>query len=97
VHAVSKAQKEIRASSYIIVPTLVLYASHSIIPTHQTESLKSADIILNVKHIQQIAPYIGNRICLKQINNAVHDVFLSSKEVRTKAFEEMFLWLEHYE
>jgi len=40
---------------------------------------------------------MGREITLYEIENAMHDIFLSKAPVREKAFKLMFRWLKHLE
>jgi alpha-beta hydrolase superfamily lysophospholipase len=53
----------------------------------------SKDIVLNVEDIKRVGLNLGDKVTLMSIDNALHDIFLSSKEVRAIAFDNMFSWL----
>jgi len=92
--AVSGAQAKLKKHSAIKVPTLILHSSKSINPKKMSEEAQRSDCVLNVEHIRQIGPKLGQAITLIEIKDALHDIFLSKVEVRNHAFEEMFGWLE---
>ena len=56
------------------------------------EAMKK-DIVLNVEDIKKRGVKLGSQITLLEVKNAMHDIFLSPKVVREKAFEGMFEWL----
>jgi alpha-beta hydrolase superfamily lysophospholipase len=92
--AVVKAQSMLKHQSDIKVPTFVMHGSKSLIPKKYTKEAQTSDCVLNVDDILHIAPHLGKQITMVEIKDAVHDVFLSEEEVRNKAFDEMFGWLE---
>ena len=47
--------------------------------------------------MRRIAATIGTQVTIYEIENAMHDIFLSKEPVREKAFDIMFRWLEHCE
>jgi hypothetical protein len=53
----------------------------------------SKDIVLNVEDIKRVRLKLGGKVTLLSIDHALHDFFLSSKEVRAIAFINMFSWL----
>ena len=53
----------------------------------------SSDIVLNIEDIKKIGSKLGTQVTLLDIDNALHDIFLSPKEIREEAFDEMFAWL----
>jgi alpha-beta hydrolase superfamily lysophospholipase len=55
-----------------------------------------ADAVLNVEHISKYAPMLGKNVTEIVIANGLHDLFLSAREARTKAYGCMFEWLEKY-
>ncbi len=92
VKAIIEAQKALSSLS-IKVPVLVLYSSRSAKPKKYSPKVKQADIILDVEDIKRIAPRIKATISMVEIPNAMHDVFLSEKQVREYAYGETFAWL----
>ena len=53
----------------------------------------SKDIVLNIEDIKRVGIKLGDSVTLLRIENAQHDIFLSSKVVREVAFDKMFSWL----
>ncbi len=56
--------------------------------------LLKTDMVLNVDHIRKFGEKLGPDVTFAEIPGAIHDVFLSRKEVREQAFHELFSWLE---
>jgi alpha-beta hydrolase superfamily lysophospholipase len=76
---------------------LILHSHHSKKMLKFQEAAHSADIVLNVEHMKNIGPKLGSNLKIIEIQNGMHDLFLSQKEVREKAFEEMFGWLSVFD
>lgn len=92
VVAIDKAQKKLEESN-ITVPILVMHSSDSIkISTFSKEAM-SKDIVLNIEDIKRVGAKLGKKVTLLKIENAQHDIFLSTKTVREAAFDKMFSWL----
>lgn len=92
--AISTAQKEL-GNSDISVPILVLHSSRSSKPKVFSEDALRADIVLNVEDMKSVGANLGSRVSFIEIENGMHDLFLSPKKVRAKAFEEIFGWLDN--
>jgi hypothetical protein len=56
-----------------------------------------ADLLLNVTTMRHAAATMGQNVTIYEIENAIHDIFLSKQPVREKAFNLMFRWLKHLE
>ena len=54
-------------------------------------------IVLNINDMTRIGVKLWAEVTLLEIENAQHDIFLRSKTVRKKAFEEMFYFLNSIE
>ncbi len=50
-------------------------------------------MVLNVEHIRKYGEKLGDDVTFAKIDGAIHDVFLSKKDVREKAFEASFKFL----
>ncbi|MFA7272283.1 MAG: alpha/beta hydrolase [Crocinitomicaceae bacterium] len=92
VLAIYKAQQNLNHSK-ITVPVLLLHSHRSLKMKKFKEAAHSADIVLNVEHMKKIGPKLGKNVTLIEIQNGMHDLFLSKKAARETAFEEMFRWL----
>ena len=90
--AISRAQNKLLESN-IEVPVLVMHSSRSRSISTFSQEAMSSDIVLNIEDIKRIGSKLGKRVTLMDIDNALHDVFLSPKKVREAAFNEMFAWL----
>jgi alpha-beta hydrolase superfamily lysophospholipase len=50
------------------------------------------DTVLDIEDIKRIGVTLG-KVTLLEIDNAMHDIFLSPKAVRDDAFDKMFSWI----
>lgn len=76
------------------IPMLILHSSKSIRPLMYSKEIEVCDIVLNIEDIKRIGSEIGIKKTLIAIKNAKHDVFLSKKEARQQAFNEVENWLK---
>ena len=94
--AIVEAQKRL-ADSKIKIPILLLHSGASLIPKKHSKEVFVKDTVLNVEDMKRIGPTLGENVKLIAIQNGMHDLFLSMKDVRENAFKEMFDWLRVYE
>lgn len=95
IYAINKAQKKLHLKSDIEIPILILHSDASVNPKKWHNILKKTDMVLNVNHIKKHGKKLGNDVTYAEIPNAIHDVFLSEKKVRDKAFKAVFDFLSN--
>lgn len=94
--AAHRAQKRMRRGIGSNLPVLVFHSNKSINKfTGSIEELHSADAVLNVDDMRKYSKNLSSNVTEIEIDAAVHDVFLSKKPVREKAFEELANRLRH--
>lgn len=91
VNAISKGQRKLRRHSNISCPILVMSSDTSIMETDQwQEGYKRADIVLDVNDIERYGKKLGNNVTYVQIAGGKHDLILSEKDARDKAYKTIF-------
>ena len=93
VIAIYKAQQKLKEESDLDIPILIMHSHKSEKPKVWKDEILGMDIVLNVNHIKEIGNKLGKKVTFLPVENAIHDIFLSKKEVREKAFTEMLNWL----
>lgn len=93
--AIAIAQKKLNQSN-ISVPILILHSSESTKLSTFSEEAMSKDTVLDIEDIKRVGITLGNNVTLLNINNGLHDIFLSTKVVREDAFNQMFSWLSKF-
>ncbi len=94
-NAVLNAQNKLKSESNIQVPVLVMHSNKSLITKIYSEEAKNADTVLNIEHIKNFGATLGNKVTMLSIENGMHDLVLSKKEVREVVFQKMFSWLNN--
>ena len=92
VVAIARAQKKLEESN-IIVPVLVMHSSGSVKISKFEKEAMSKDVVLNIEDIKRVGSKLGDQVTLLEIDDALHDLFLSPKMVREDAFDKLFAWL----
>ena len=93
LRAVRTAQKRVRRGLDIRVPVLVMSSDRSFYGERWSDEAMSSDAVLNVDDIKKLAHGLGAAVAYIRIEEGMHDLFLSRKEVREKAFGVMFDWI----
>jgi alpha-beta hydrolase superfamily lysophospholipase len=76
-------------------PVLVLCSQRSLVPQAYTEETQSVDTVLDVTQIAKWSHRLGDDVTIVRVPGAMHDVFLSRKEVREEAFAHTARWLDY--
>jgi alpha-beta hydrolase superfamily lysophospholipase len=75
-------------------PILLLHSKESVTDFTSTEQVKSRDAILNVNNMVKKAELIQANMDVISIPGGMHDLVLSEKDVREKAYLMIFDWLK---
>ncbi len=92
--AIVKAQSRVHSGLDIKSPVLVLHSGCSAEGDEWTDDYLHCDGVLNVEHIQQWAPNLGENVTTKVITDGLHDLLLSRKDVRDNAYYEIFRFID---
>jgi alpha-beta hydrolase superfamily lysophospholipase len=92
--AIRDGHKKLETSN-INTPVLVMHSNGSSKISTFSEVAMYKDIVLDIEDIKRVGAKLGNQVTLLEIENAQHDIFLSSEMVREKAFHQMFTWLNN--
>lgn len=78
------------------VPVLVLTSATSTISPVWKETMMTSDSVLDADLMRDKALKLGDHVTVVQLHGALHDVFLSSAEVRQRAYADMQHWADAY-
>jgi len=86
---IMRAQAEVRHGLGLTLPILAMRSSRSKFPSDPPSPDDFfADTVLNVKDIRELAPLLGQRVEPCEIENGLHDLFLSNEISRATAVRE---------
>ena len=92
--AIHRAQRTVQKGLHIKCPVLLLHSSASMLPGPEGDERNSdRDIVLNIEHMRDTAPMLGDSVTVRRIAGGVHDLYLSREEVRDKALQQTFDWI----
>lgn len=89
IRGIYLGQKELKQGLKIKCPVLVMHSSKSVKPGKFKPEMKSADSVLNINDIHERAKLLGQFVSIVEIENGMHDLILSRKEVRDKVYKTM--------
>ncbi|MDQ3628880.1 MAG: alpha/beta hydrolase [Actinomycetota bacterium] len=75
-------------------PVLVLASTRTTLTETWSEDVRRCDVVLDVQQIARWSHTLGPRVTIARIDGAMHDAYLSAKDVREEAFEVTRRWIE---
>jgi alpha-beta hydrolase superfamily lysophospholipase len=94
--AIRRGHARLHAGLDVGGPVLVLHSSRSSVPKAWNDDVQRTDTVLDVRQIARWAPCLGPQVETIALEDAMHDVVLSSLPVRKQVFARMAAWLEAY-
>ena len=94
INAIYTAQKELQNGLDIHLPVLVMHASKSVPPGDYNPAMQTADAVLDVKDIARYAKVIGTNVEIVKVEDGIHDLILSKKDVRDNVYNTMQTFLK---
>lgn len=95
VRAITRAQHSLRnGKADIRIPILLLYSSQSVEGSEWTPEFNRGDAVLDVKDIKRYGAELGPDVTCVRVNEGLHDLVLSRREVREPLFRYIFQWLK---
>ena len=93
LRAVRAGHRLVHKGVAIPAPILVLCSQRSLFPQTYVEEAQSVDTVLDVNQIAKWSYRLGDDVTVARFAGAMHDVFLSGKDVREEAFARTAKWL----
>lgn len=93
LRAVRLGQRALHRGIDVGAPVLTLCSDRSRGLSEWSEDALRADIVLDVRQIARWSPALGPDVTVARVDGAMHDVYLSGKEARERAFGEIDRWL----
>jgi alpha-beta hydrolase superfamily lysophospholipase len=96
LRAVRRGHARAHRGLSVPAPVLVLTSGATGRPKEYDDLCSSTDIVLDVELIRKWAHKLADHVTLVRVEGALHDVTMSRKEVRERAFDEIGRWLDAY-
>lgn len=94
LRAINKSHKKVKRGLYINEPIIVFSSDKSYYEKTYSDDIKFADAVLDVEEIQSRALKLGKNVERKIIKNGMHDLSLSTLEVRKSYYISLVDWLK---
>ncbi len=88
-----RAHKRVKKGLDLSLPVLVMHSDSSYLGDEMTAEAFSTDTVLDVDSLRALAPKLGDQVDRMEIQDCLHDLFLSQQEARDLAFRRMETWL----
>jgi alpha-beta hydrolase superfamily lysophospholipase len=96
VGAIHRGQVQLAKGLDIDCPVLVCASTRSGPARRWSPALRNADCVLNVDHMAERAPKLGDLVTIARIRDGIHDLALSEEPARSQFFDELFRWTNAY-
>lgn len=94
INAIHKGHLKIKKGIHLTCPIIVMHSDKSSMDQKWNDHFFEADAVLDVKDIKKEAEKIvAPKRTIIEIKNGMHDLILSSFEVRKKVYTKLFDWL----
>jgi alpha-beta hydrolase superfamily lysophospholipase len=93
LHAVLAGQKTLHAGLDLRVPVLVMSSTRTVVTKVWSDDLLRGDAVLDADSIARWAPALGRNITIVRIADGMHDLFLSGRAARDRAYDTLATWL----
>lgn len=95
VRAITEAQNSLRdGKCHIAIPVLVMYSSRKIEGSVWNTEFNKGDAVLDPNDIRKFGAKLGTDVTLAKVTDGLHDLFLSSPNVRKRLYKYVFEWLQ---
>ena len=94
IRAIERAQFSLKRHPYAIkVPILLMYSARSYKGDKWTPEAQRADAVLDVADIRRVGMRLGHKVTPLEVEGGMHDLILSSPDVRYPLYDRIFAWL----
>lgn len=94
--AILAGHAHVAAGLDIDAPVFTWLSTRSLLVPKWNPDMNKADVAIDVNIVADRVHKLGKSITLVRVHDAMHDVILSAKPVRTHAFAELTRWLKAY-
>jgi alpha-beta hydrolase superfamily lysophospholipase len=93
LRAVRRGHRRLHRGIDIGAPVLVLASQRTSFTEEWSDDVAACDIVLDVEQIAGWSHRLGSHVTIARLDGAIHDVFLSGKDIREEAFDISRRWL----
>lgn len=93
IAAIHKAQRFVKKKADVKVPVLLMHSDKSVYGDEWTPEHNAGDGVLDVADISKYGNKLGSDVTEVTINDGLHDLVLSRRDVRDTVYKTLFEWL----
>lgn len=93
ITGIHKAQRYVQKKADIRMPVLLLHSDKSVDGKEWTPAFNTGDAVLDVDDISKYGRRLGGRVTEVTVEDGLHDLILSRKDVRDRVYQTVFDWL----
>lgn len=94
--AIHQGHVQVQEGMALVSPILVMFSNCSAKDDEWSEEYTRCDGVLDVEHIQEYGAHLGPDVQLQEIQDGLHDLFLSKKSARDQAYQSTFKFLDSH-
>lgn len=94
--AITQGHATVAQGLDITCPIITLTSNTTVFSDKWKAEMRGADNVLDVEQIWRRVPHLGPITTLIRLEGAIHDVLLSRRDVRDRAYGEIARWLKAY-
>lgn len=92
--AIHKGHNKVHKGMQIPCPILVMHSDKSVYGKEFSKEYTEGDAVLDVEDIHKYASRLGNHVTIAIIEDGLHDLVLSRKDVRERVYDTILFWLK---
>ncbi len=93
LRAIVAGHRTLHAGLDLRVPALVMSSTRTVAVRHWDDDLRRGDAVLDADSIARWAPAVGRNVTVVRVEDGMHDLFLSPRPARERAYATMEKWL----
>jgi alpha-beta hydrolase superfamily lysophospholipase len=94
LRAVLDGHRTLRAGLDLAMPVLVMSSTRTVTAHGWDEVLRRGDAVLDGDAVARIAPALGGNVTIERVEDGMHDLVLSPRPSRDRAYMAMAAWLD---
>lgn len=96
IRAIHRAHTQVQKGLHLETPILLMHSDCSTRDKDWTEEYMHCDGVLDVDNMKKYGRQLGPRVTLDEIQGGLHDLYLSAKEAREKAYRKTFEFFDKH-
>jgi alpha-beta hydrolase superfamily lysophospholipase len=93
LRAVIEAHSVLHGGLDLRVPALVMSSTRTVTARAWSDEVRRGDVVLDADAVARWAPAIGRNVTVVRIEDGMHDLFLSGRPARDRAYDALGTWL----